>query len=77
MIVVFCCCFVVLCLLVWFYVVMLLSKLEARKNRKRGGQKVEQLPVKSKGAVMFATLEIIVFLFFGFYVCRCVCLKTR
>ena len=38
---------------------------------------MEQLPVKIKGAVMFAILEIIVFLFLLFFgVCRCVSLKT-
>ena len=35
---------------------------------------MEQLPVKIKGAIRFAVIEIILFLFFG--VCRCVSLKT-
>ena len=66
MLVVFCCCFLRCLLLLCFYVVMLLSKLEAGEKQKKGGQKVEGLPVKIKGAVIFATREIIVFfLLFG------------
>ena len=42
---------------------MLLSKL---KLEKRGGKKWKDFRSKSQGAVMFATLEIIVFLFLGF-----------
>ena len=67
MIFVFCCC-VVLCLLLLslllcFYVVMLLNRLEAETTEKGRGRKVEGLPVKSKGADMFPTLEIMLFLF--------------
>ena len=33
-----------------------------KKSRKGGGQEVEQLPGKIKGAVMFSNVKIIVFL---------------
>ena len=50
-----------------FYVVMLLSKLEAEEIKmKGGGKKWKDFRSKSRGAVMFATLEIMVFLFFVF-----------
>ena len=49
MIVVVCCYFVVFVFFVLFYDVMLLSKPEAGKHTKNGGQKVEQLPVAIKG----------------------------
>ena len=57
---------------------MLLSKLEAGEKQKRGGgQKVEGFRSKSRVAVMFATLETIVFLLFLLSdVCVCVSSKT-
>ena len=56
---------------------MLLSKLEAenKKKQKRGGQKWNNFRSKSKGAIMFVILEMIVFLFLIFGACRCVSLK--
>ena len=52
---------------------LLLSKLEAgTKTEKGGGKKWNNFRSKSRWAVMFATLEIIVFLFF--FVVFCVCM---
>ena len=79
----FCCCsdccffvVVLLCVssLLCFYVVVLLSKEEQEKGRKKGEAKNgNNFLSKSKGAVMFAILEIIGFWGGG---CRCASLET-
>ena len=50
---------------------------QARAGEKGGGQKVEQLPVKIKGAVMFPNVTIMVVLFFGFLMFVCVFLQKH
>ena len=64
-----------LLLLLLCYVVMLSSKLEAGENIKRGGQRWKDFRPKSKGAVMFPTLEIMVSFLFS-DICMCVSSST-
>ena len=52
-----------------FCVVVLLSKQEGgtkKSAKKEGGKKRNNFPSKSKGAVMFPNVKIMVFLFLGF-----------
>ena len=68
-VVVVCCCLLFVVVVVAFLVVMLSSRQEGGHQKRGGAKKWNNLHVKSKGAVMFPNVKIIVLLFFVRFVC--------